>query len=55
VAAFLAGSIPFLSIVDLIDQVLTELPSQPVVDIQTLRERDRAARAAARRVLRTAC
>ncbi|RUL65080.1 1-deoxy-D-xylulose-5-phosphate reductoisomerase [Dyella dinghuensis] len=55
VAAFLAGSLPFLSIADLIEQVLTELPPQPVVDIQTLRERDRAARAAARRVLRTAC
>lgn len=55
VAAFLAGSLPFLSIADLIDQVFTELPPQPVVDIQTLRERDRAARAAARRVLRTAC
>jgi 1-deoxy-D-xylulose-5-phosphate reductoisomerase len=55
VAAFLAGSLPFLSIADLIEQVLTELPPQPVVDTQTLRERDRAARAAARRVLRTAC
>jgi 1-deoxy-D-xylulose-5-phosphate reductoisomerase len=55
VAAFLAGSLPFLSIADLIEHVLTELPPQPVVDIQTLRERDRAARAAARRVLRTAC
>jgi 1-deoxy-D-xylulose-5-phosphate reductoisomerase len=55
VAAFLAGSLPFLSIADLIEQVLTELPPQPVVDIQTLSERDRAARAAARRVLRTAC
>lgn len=55
VTAFLAGSLPFLSIADLIEQVLTELPPQPVVDIQTLSERDRAARAAARRVLRTAC
>lgn len=55
VAAFLAGALPFLSIADLIEQVLMELPPQPVVDIQTLRERDRAARAAARRVLRTAC
>jgi hypothetical protein len=44
VAAFLVGSLPFLSIADLIEQVLTELPAQPVVDIQTLSERDRAAR-----------
>jgi 1-deoxy-D-xylulose-5-phosphate reductoisomerase len=55
VAAFLAGSLPFLSIADVVEQVLTELPPQPVVDIQTLSERDRAARAAARRVLRAAC
>jgi 1-deoxy-D-xylulose-5-phosphate reductoisomerase len=55
VAAFLAGSLPFLSMADLIEQVLTELPPQPVVDIQTLSERDRAARDAARRVLRAAC
>jgi 1-deoxy-D-xylulose-5-phosphate reductoisomerase len=55
VEAFLAGSWPFLSIADLIEQVLTELPPQAVVDIQTLSDRDRAAREAARRVLRNAC
>jgi 1-deoxy-D-xylulose-5-phosphate reductoisomerase len=55
VEAFLAGSWPFLSIADLIEQVLMELPPQAVVDIQTLSERDRAAREAARRVLRNAC
>lgn len=55
VEAFLAGSLPFLSIPDLIEQVLMELPAQPVVDIQTLSDRDRAARVAARRVLRNAC
>lgn len=55
VEAFLAGTLPFLSIADLIEQVLTELPPQRVVDIQTLSERDQAARAAARRVLRNAC
>ncbi|GLQ45262.1 1-deoxy-D-xylulose 5-phosphate reductoisomerase [Dyella lipolytica] len=55
VSAFLAGSLPFLSIADLIEQVLTELPAQAVVDIQTLSERDRTAREAARRVLRNAC
>jgi 1-deoxy-D-xylulose-5-phosphate reductoisomerase len=55
VAAFLAGSLPFLSIADLIEQALMELPPQPVVDTQTLSERDRAAREAVRRVLRNAC
>lgn len=55
VAAFLAGALPFLSIADVIEQVLTELPPQAVVDIQTLSERDRTAREAARQVLRNAC
>ena len=55
VEAFLAGSLPFLSIADVVESVLTELPAQAVVDIQTLGERDRAARTAARRVLRNAC
>lgn len=55
IEAFLAGTLPFLSIADLVEQVLTELPPQRVVDIQTLSERDQTARAAARRVLRNAC
>jgi 1-deoxy-D-xylulose-5-phosphate reductoisomerase len=55
VEAFLAGSWPFLAIPDLIEQVLMELPPEAVVDIQTLSDRDRAAREAARRVLRNAC
>lgn len=55
VEAFLAGALPFLSIADLVEQVLTELPPKRVVDTQTLSERDQAARAAARRVLRNAC
>ncbi len=55
VEAFLAGALPFLSIADVVESVLTELPAQAVVDIQTLGERDRAARTAARRVLRNAC
>ncbi len=55
VAAFLAGTLPFLGIADLVESVLTELPAQPVVDIPTLCERDAAARAAARRILRHAC
>jgi 1-deoxy-D-xylulose-5-phosphate reductoisomerase len=55
VEAFLVGARPFLSIADLIEQILTELPPQPVVDIQILSERDRTARTAARRVLRSAC
>lgn len=55
VEAFLAGGLPFLSIADVVESVLTELPSQAVVDVQTLVERDRSAREAARRVLRNAC
>jgi 1-deoxy-D-xylulose-5-phosphate reductoisomerase len=55
VEAFLAGALPFLSIADVVEAVLAELPAQAVVDVQTLLERDRAAREAARRVLRNAC
>ncbi|PXV58654.1 1-deoxy-D-xylulose 5-phosphate reductoisomerase [Dyella jiangningensis] len=55
VEAFLAGGLPFLGIADLVESVLTELPPQPVVDVQTLNERDRMAREAARRILRNAC
>jgi 1-deoxy-D-xylulose-5-phosphate reductoisomerase len=55
VEAFLAGALPFLSIADVVESVLAELPAQPVVDIPTLVDRDRTARAAARQVLRNAC
>jgi 1-deoxy-D-xylulose-5-phosphate reductoisomerase len=55
VEAFLAGALPFLSIADVVEAVLAELPGQAVVDVQTLCERDRCAREAARRVLRNAC
>ena len=55
VEAFLAGALPFLSIADLVEAVLAELPAQAVVDVETLCERDRTAREAARRVLRNAC
>ena len=55
VEAFLAGALPFLSIADVVEAVLAELPAQPVVDVPTLGERDRLAREAARRVLRNAC
>lgn len=55
VEAFLAGALPFLGIADLVESVLTELPPQAVVDVQTLNERDRTAREAARRILRNAC
>ncbi|HET6432278.1 1-deoxy-D-xylulose-5-phosphate reductoisomerase [Dyella sp.] len=55
VDAFLAGSLPFLGIAELVESVLTELPAQPVVDIRTLVARDLAARTAARRILRNAC
>jgi 1-deoxy-D-xylulose-5-phosphate reductoisomerase len=55
VEAFLAGALPFLSIADVVETVLAELPAQAVVDVATLCERDRGAREAARRVLRNAC
>ena len=55
VEAFLAGALPFLSIADVVEAVLAELPTQPVVDVEMLCERDRMAREAARRVLRNAC
>ncbi len=55
VEAFLAGALPFLSIADVVESVLAELPGQAVVDIATLEDRDRTAREAARRVLRNAC
>jgi 1-deoxy-D-xylulose-5-phosphate reductoisomerase len=55
VEAFLAGTLPFLGIANLVESVLTELPPQAVVDVQTLNERDRMAREAARRILRNAC
>ena len=55
VEAFLAGALPFLSIADVVEAVLAELPTQAVVDVGMLCERDRMAREAARRVLRNAC
>ena len=55
VEAFLAGALSFLSIADVVEAVLAELPAQTVVDVPTLCERDQQARAAARRVLRHAC
>jgi 1-deoxy-D-xylulose-5-phosphate reductoisomerase len=55
VEAFLAGTLPFLGIAEVVERVLTELPTQRVVDVPTLCERDVLARAAARRVLRSAC
>ncbi len=55
VEAFLAGALAFLSIADVVEAVLAELPAQAVVDIQSLLERDQSAREAARRVLRNTC
>ena len=55
VEAFLAGALPFLGIAGLVESVLTELPPQAVVDVQSLNERDRTARQVARRILRNAC
>jgi 1-deoxy-D-xylulose-5-phosphate reductoisomerase len=51
VEAFLAGTLPFLGIADVVEAVLEELPAQPVVDVQSLVARDATARTAARRVL----
>jgi 1-deoxy-D-xylulose-5-phosphate reductoisomerase len=55
VEAFLASTLPFLGIAEVVERVLTELPTERVVDVPTLCERDVLARAAARRVLRSAC
>ncbi|HEX7816826.1 1-deoxy-D-xylulose-5-phosphate reductoisomerase [Dyella sp.] len=55
VEAFLAGALSFLSIADVVESVLTELPPAAVVDVPTLVERDRMARDVARRVLCNAC
>ena len=54
VDAFLAGTLPFLGIADVVERVLEELPAKPVVDVQSLVERDGEARVAARGVLRRA-
>jgi 1-deoxy-D-xylulose-5-phosphate reductoisomerase len=51
VDAFLAGTLPFLGIAELVERVLEELPAEPVVDVQTLVERDASARRSARNVL----
>jgi 1-deoxy-D-xylulose-5-phosphate reductoisomerase len=55
VAAFLDGTLPFLGIAEVIEQVLEELPAQAVVDIPTLRARDLKARDTARRCIRGRC
>lgn len=54
VDAFLAGTLPFLGIAEVVERVLVELPAKPVVDVQTLVERDAEARRAARGVLHRA-
>jgi len=54
VDAFLAGTLPFLGISEVVERVLEELPAKPVVDVQTLVERDGEARRAARGVLHRA-
>jgi 1-deoxy-D-xylulose-5-phosphate reductoisomerase len=55
VAAFLAGTLPFLAIPDVIEAVLNELPPQAVVNVETLLERDLTARSAARRIIGRQC
>jgi 1-deoxy-D-xylulose-5-phosphate reductoisomerase len=54
VDAFLAGTLPFLGIAEVVERVLEELPAKPVVDVQTLVERDGEARRSARGVLHRA-
>lgn len=54
VDAFLAGTLPFLGIAEVVERVLEELPANPVVDVQTLVGRDAEARRAARGVLHRA-
>jgi 1-deoxy-D-xylulose-5-phosphate reductoisomerase len=51
VSAFLAGSLPFLMIADVVEAVLDVLPSQPVSDLETLVHRDLTAREAAHRII----
>ncbi|MDE1958996.1 MAG: 1-deoxy-D-xylulose-5-phosphate reductoisomerase [Xanthomonadaceae bacterium] len=51
VAGFLAGSLPFLMIADVVEAVLDALPSQPVTDLETLVHRDLTARETAHRII----
>ncbi len=55
VEAFLAGSLPFLAIPDLIESVLNAMPAEPVSDVGTLVHRDLTARAKARAMLARMC
>ncbi len=55
VEAFLAGSLPFLAIPDLIESVLAAMPAEPVADVGTLVHRDLTARAKARAMLARMC
>ncbi|HEX7112588.1 MAG TPA: 1-deoxy-D-xylulose-5-phosphate reductoisomerase [Mizugakiibacter sp.] len=54
VEAFLAGTLPFLAIPEVIEATLGELPPTPVVDAETLVHRDLTARDTARRIMRRA-
>ncbi|MDN5923937.1 MAG: 1-deoxy-D-xylulose-5-phosphate reductoisomerase [Xanthomonadales bacterium] len=51
VEAFLAGRLPFLAISEVIDATLQALPSQPIVDVETLVKRDLTARDCASRMM----
>ncbi|MDE3140575.1 MAG: 1-deoxy-D-xylulose-5-phosphate reductoisomerase, partial [Pseudomonadota bacterium] len=55
VEAFLAGSLPFLAIADLIEAVLNALPAESVRDVASLVHRDLTARAKARAMLARMC
>lgn len=52
VAAFLAGEISFVQIVSIAQEVLSELPSIPAVDIETVLEADFKARELAQKCIR---
>ena len=55
VEAFLAGTLPFLGIPDLIEAVLAALPCEPVHSLAQLVHRDLTARAKARAILARMC
>ena len=52
VDAFLAGTLPFLAIAELIEMTLSALPSVPAADLETLLYADLTARKEAQRIMR---
>ena len=51
VDAFLAGTLPFLAIDELIEGTLAKVPPMPAADVESLLEADSTARSAARRIM----